>query len=324
VVIIPNLPEVVNRKPGLAEERKEKAMLLRVFLMACLLAFLGPGLISAPALAKVRVVSDIDLSHRMQGKQAVRVEIDQGVFLELTAPKEGIFGEKLRLAAAAGGSFGVEGGKFEECLGVSVSPAMYWIVSEYSGGAHCCGVYHFFARPESHKPLLYLGKTEGHNGGPLPLRKGIRDVQGTLFFRDLDNRFDYFHESHAGSMLVNRPERFYQVSPTGIRVNNLPFKAVYLKNAEETQREIQEALQKRRTRPPAILKSGFGSGFNAMIFSDALGQLLVKRTIYLLFAREDEDAWESFHRDVARHYQTSRWAPELQAEIRKRLQGLPY
>ncbi len=299
-------------------------MLTRILLIAFLLGFPWPGLTPSPALAKVRVVSDIDLTHRMQGKKVVRVEVDQGVFLQITAPKEGVFGQKLMLVAGNRRSFEVEGGKFEECLGVSVSPAKYWIVSEYSGGAHCCGVYYFFVWAAPQKPLLYLGKTEGHNGGPLPLRKSIVDHKGALFFRDLDNRFDYFHESHAGSMLGNLPERFIQVSPTGIRVNNLPFKAVYLKHAKETQGEIKEALKKRRARPPAILKSGYGSGFDSLVFSDALGQLLVKRTIYLLWARENQKAWQSFHREVAKYYQTSQWAPQLKAEIKKMLQGSPY
>jgi hypothetical protein len=99
---------------------------------------------------------------------------------------------------------------------------------------------------------------------------------------------------------------------------------VYLKHAKETQKEIQEALKKRRARPPAILKTGYGSGFDSMVFSDALGQLLVKRTIYLLFARDNQQAWQSFDRDVARHYQTSKWVPQLKAEIKQILQRSPY
>jgi hypothetical protein len=43
-----------------------------------------------------------------------------------------------------------------------------------------------------------------------------------------------------------------------------------------------------------------------------------------LYARDDQTAWQTFTRDVARYYQTSRGAPELQAEIKKKLQRSPY
>ncbi len=38
------------------------------------------------------------------------------------------------------------------------------------------------------------------------------------------------------------------------------------------------------------------------MFSDTLGQLLVKRTILYLYAREDQLAWDTFKRDVSRYY----------------------
>lgn len=300
------------------------AVFLRFFLMAVFLAMPGLGQTSGLALAKLHVFSEIDLSSRLEGKKEVVIDAGQGLVLRLTAPPEGPFGEKLLLEADGRRVAEIKGGTFEECLGVQENSATYWIVSEYSGGAHCCGVYHFFAQPGPHKPVSYLGKSEGHNGGPLPLRKCLVERQGALFFTDLDNRFDYFHESHAGSMLVNLPERHYQLSPTGIKVNNLPFKAEYLQQADATQQEIQQEVKKRRARPQGILKKGFGAGFENLNFSDPLGQLLVKRTLYLLYARENQQAWQTFSRDVARYYQTSQGVPELKAEIQKKLQGSPY
>jgi hypothetical protein len=293
---------------------------LGIFLVA--VAGLVPGW--GAALESGSGFSEIDLSARLTGHKEVTLEAGQGLVLRLTAPPEGLFGEKLLVSADGRRVADLEGGKFEQLLGVKQDAADYWIVSEYTGGAHCCGQYHFFGRPGPRQPVSYLGKTEGHNGGPLPLKKALTERQGVLFFTDLDNRFDYFHESHAGSMLVNLPARHYQLSPTGIRVNNLPFKAEYLKHAGETDREIRQHLKQRRDRPPAILKSGFGAGFDALNFSDELGQLLVKRTLYLLYARENQQAWETFSRDVARSYQTSRFAPELKAEIQRKLQESPY
>lgn len=299
-------------------------MRLRFWLGVFLLAVGGPAPNWSPALAGVPVFGEIDLSSRLAGHKEGVLEAGQGLVVRLTAPPEGPFGEKLLVSADGRRVARLEGGKFEQLLGVKQYAADYWIISEYTGGAHCCGQYHFFGRPGPRQPVSYLGKTRGHNGGPLPLPKALTERQGVLFFTDLDNRFDYFHESHAGSMLVNLPARHYQLSPAGIRVNNQPFKAEYLKNAAETDREIRQHLKQRRGRPPAILKSGFGAGFEGLNFSDELGQLLVKRTLYLLYARENQQAWETFSRDVARYYQTSRFAPELKAEIQRKLQEAPY
>lgn len=74
----------------------------------------------------------------------------------------------------------------------------------------------------------------------------------------------------------------------------------------------------------AILKPGFAPGFENLMFSDTLGQLLVKRTILYLYAREDKLAWDTFRRDVSRYYLTSAWAPQLQDEILKTLKASPY
>jgi hypothetical protein len=300
-------------------------MFLRFLLITFCLAIPGLGLAPELALAQPHVFSEIDLSSRLEGKKEAVIEGGHGLVLRLTAPPNGRpFGEKLFVGADGHKIAKIKGGKFEQCLGVKEDSASYWIISEYSGGAHCCGVYHFFGQSAPHGPVSYLGKTEGHNGGPLPIRKCLVERQGALFFTDLDNRFDYFHQSHAGSMLVNLPERHYQLSPTGIKVNNLPFKTLYLKHAAATEKEIQQNLKKRPDRPPAILKKGFGRGIAGLNFSDELGQLLVKRTLYLLYAREDQQAWQTFSRDVARYYKSSRYEPELKAEIQKKLQESPY
>jgi hypothetical protein len=298
---------------------------LRFLLIAVFLAIPGLGKTSGLVLAKVNVFSEIDLSSRIKGKKEAVVDAGQGLVLRLTAPPEGrLFGEKLLLKADGRQIAEIKGGRFEECLGVKKNSTNYWIVSEYSGGAHCCGVYHFLAQPGPHKPITYLGKSKGHNGGPLPLRKCLVERGGALFFTDLDNRFDYFHESHAGSMLVNLPDRYYQLSPTGIKVNNLPFKAEYLKQADATQQEIQREVKKRRARPQAILGKGFGAGFANLNFSDQLGQLLVRRTLYLLYARGDQKAWQSFSRDVGRYYGSTQYLSQLKADIEKKLQRYPY
>jgi hypothetical protein len=74
----------------------------------------------------------------------------------------------------------------------------------------------------------------------------------------------------------------------------------------------------------AILKPGFSPGFENMMFSDTLGQLLVKRTILYLYAREAQLAWDTLKRDVSRYYLTSDWVPQLQEEILTTMRANPY
>lgn len=285
---------------------------------------LALGLLVGPAQGQPRVAARVDLAKMTAGKQTVQVDGGQGLALRIKPPPDGIFGERLLVLAGDRLVTELEGGQFAELVRLELGPATYWIVGEYSGGAHCCGVYHFFGRRDPQTPITYWGHTEGHNGGPLPIGKAVSSHQDELYFRDLDNRFDYFHESHAGSLLVNLPELFLKVVPQGLSVDNQPFKDVFLRHAAATEREIQKATARRPTRPPAILKAGFGTGYNNLNFSDNLGQLLVKRTLYLLYAREDQRAWETFAHDVGQYYQTSRWVPELKAEIGKMLSTSPY
>jgi hypothetical protein len=271
-------------------------------------------LLSAPG-PQPRLVEEIDLEKMTETRTTVNLTLGPGVTLTISPPPNGMFGEMLDLAEKGKTIARIDGGKFMQCAKVEANSTTYWLLSEYSGGAHCCGVYHFFAKPHQKTSVRHLGETRGHNGGPLSLKKLLIFRDHKLFFQDMDNRFDYFHESHAGSLLVNIPETFYEVTPTSIKINNLPFKERYLKDAAATANEIAEAAAKRSGKPPAILKSDFGPGFALMLFSDDLGQLLVKRTIYYLYAREDKKAWETFSRDVKQYYQTTKWMDELKKEI---------
>lgn len=295
--------------------------LWQVFFLT-LLIWLSPGF--SVAGVPPRVTQEIDLEKLTENRTQASLALTPDITLTIAPPPDGMFGEELSLTQRGTSIARFEGGKFMEGAKVEANSSAYWLFSEYSGGAHCCGVYHFFAKPESEKPTVYLGKTRGHNGGPLPLKELLIFKNNRIFFQDMDNRFDYFHESHAGSMLVNTPETFYEVTPSSIKINNAPFRERYLKDAAEADKEIAEAAAKRTGKPPAILKPGFGPGFGGMLFTDDLGQLLVKRTLYYLYAREVQKAWDTFGRDVERYYQTAQWTAELKKEILTTLAGMPY
>jgi hypothetical protein len=218
----------------------------------------------------------------------------------------------------------LEGGRFMACARLEAGPITYWAISEFTGGAHCCGQFAFLARPAAAQPVRYLGQTVGYNGGPRDFPGSFMARQGQLYFESYDNRFDYFHTSHAESMLVNVPQTYYRLTPAALTIDNRPFKDLYMKEAAAVDGKIRQQAKPQDGKAQAILKPGFSPGFENLMFADSLGQLLVKRTILYLYAREDQKAWETFKRDVSRYYLTSAWVPQLQEEIVKTLGASPY
>jgi hypothetical protein len=294
-----------------------KLRALAIFIV--FLIFLAQALEAAP----VRLAAVINLEKALEGKQTATVDVGGGVALELTAV-DGMLRQNLVIVANGKKLKELEGGRFMACARVDADPATYWAISEFTGGAHCCGQFAFLARAAEGQPVRYLGQTMGYNGGPRDFPGSFKELQGQLYFESFDNRFDYFHASHADSMLVNVPQFYYRLSPAALTVDNLPFKDVYLDEAAAVDQQIRQQTNRRGRKPEAILRPGFGPGFDGMAFSDNLGQLLVKRTILYLYAREHQKAWDTFKRDVPRFYRTTAWVPELQQEITKILSGHPY
>jgi len=83
--------------------------------------------------------------------------------------------------------------------------------------------------------------------------------------------------------------------------------------ASETERLIEDEAVGRGAKPRAILDDP-SRGIDAA-FVDDLGQLLVKRTILLLRAGEDERAWRELSEGVSAFYQTPDGVELLVAEI---------
>ncbi|MCX5892290.1 MAG: hypothetical protein NTW80_04835, partial [Deltaproteobacteria bacterium] len=275
------------------------------------------------AAAPMVLAADVNLEGLTEGKQEASADLSDGVSVQIFQGKSPLE-QKLVVFDHGQQLKELESGKFIQAISFEFGPSRYWIISAYSGGAHCCAVYYFFCRPEGDRPLRSLGETPGHNGGPLKLKGATLFIRGQMYFAGLDNRFDYFHESHAGSRLVNVPRVFYRLSPDSLHLDNAAFKEIYLKEAVDADVEILKEASNRLAKPEAILAPGLGSGYESLHFSDNLGQLLITRTILFLYAREDARAWQSLEEDVKKYYRTTKWVPELQREIQQMMSEKAY
>ncbi|MGO9580809.1 MAG: hypothetical protein ACLP2P_15535 [Desulfobaccales bacterium] len=273
---------------------------------------------AAPRLAAV-----INLENLLEGKPTATVDAGGGVNLDLATADGGIR-QDLSIRADGRTLEKLAGGRFMACVRLDVGPATFWGISEFTGGAHCCGQFAFLARAGAGQPVRYLGRTTGFNGGPRDFPGLFTYRQGQLYFESYDNRFDYFHASHADSLLVNVPQVYYHLTPTALTVDNLPFKDHYMKEAAAVDQKICQEATPQDLKCEAILRPGSSPGFEGMAFSDHLGQLLLKRTILYLYAREDQTAWDTLKRDVSRYYLTDAWVPQLQQDILKLMKANPY
>jgi hypothetical protein len=263
----------------------------------------------------------VNLENLLDGKSTATVNVGGGVTLVIEVVS-GKFGQNLTILADGRQVQKLDGGKFIACARLEAGPVTYWAIAEYTGGAHCCGQFAFLARAAAGQPVRYLGQTEGYNGGPRDFPGSFRYRQGQLYFESFDNRFDYFHASHADCLLVNVPRSYYRLTSAALTLDNIPFKDVYLKEAAVVDQKIHRQATPQHGKSEAIL--GGSAGFDSMMFSDTLGQLLVMRTILYLYAREDRLAWDTFTRDVSRYYLSAAWVPQLQQEIYKTLRSHPY
>jgi hypothetical protein len=194
--------------------------------------------------------------------------------------------------------------------------ARYWMIGEYTGGMHCCARYHFFSRPAPGQALRYLGATAGSAEGideePFLCRNGA------LYLEDWDTRFLYFHTPYAQSLLILPTH--YRLTPSSMSVDNLPFRSRYLEEVKAVEADINEAVSKRTSRPAALLLGKDKGEY----FSDEAGQLLVKRTILYIYARQEKTAWKSLERDAKKLYRQDSGLKRIRTEIQKILAEGPY
>ena len=273
---------------------------------------------AAPPLAAV-----VNLEPLLEGKSTATVNAGGGVTLVIAAV-DGNFRQDLTILTDGREVRRLAGGRFIACARLEAGPITYWAIAEFTGGAHCCGQFAFLARAAAGQPVRYLGQTLGYNGGPRDFPGSFTYRQGQLYFESFDNRFDYFHTSHADSLLVNVPQSYYRLTPAALTLDNIPFKDGYMNEVATVDEKIRRQANPQYGKSEAILRPGSTPGLEGMAFSDTLGQLLVKRTILYLYAREDRKAWDTLKRDVSRYYLTSTWVPELQQEILQTMRTHPY
>ena len=117
------------------------------------------------------------------------------------------------------------------------------------GGHDCCARYHFFSRPAPEQTLRYLGATAGSAQGideaPFLCRSGI------LYLEDWDTRFLYFHTPYSQSLLLFPTH--YQVTSSGLAIDNLPFRNKYLQQMRGVEADMAAAPSNRASRPSALL-----------------------------------------------------------------------
>jgi hypothetical protein len=270
----------------------------------------------------VSKISEDDLAGKVPGPEQVIQDAGDGVKLLLIP---GITEKKLAGPRSAWMKISVtdRGRPIQELadsfyLGYAMlarGPVRFWMIGEYTGGAHCCARYHFFARSLPDEPLRYLGATRGSADGldeePFVCRND------KIHLKDMDIRFLYFHTPYAQSILAI--PTYYRLNDASLVIDNRPFRKEFLQAVEEVEGEITDRLNKRNNRPAFIL-----SDDDSEFFSDELGQLLIKRTILYLYAREDQKAWKTLDRDVRKHYKSSKGLHRIKSEIRKTLNEDPY
>jgi hypothetical protein len=198
---------------------------------------------------------------------------------------------------------------------LSAGQARIWMIGEYTGGMHCCARYHFLAKPTEDKPLRYVGATLGSSAGieeePFLCRNG------TIYLKDYDTRFLYFHTPYSQSRL--EIPIYYRLTPYSLFTDNKPFAKQYHEEMVHLDYEIKELLIKRKAKPLSLLQGNGGSPF----FSDEIGQLLIKQALLLLYAGDDKSAWNALDRGVKQHYGSTKGLGQIKLEIKKILKESP-
>ncbi len=279
-----------------------------------LLAAVVAGAATAQDAGRLEVLARVRLREIQRGAAVAGAYMGAGITVRVKRPTDGYaMGEVLTVTAGSSKLYEGEGGLFDTAALYRFEGAYHLVVAEYTGGAHCCGQYHVFGRAAGASSWRLVGASGAENGGPMPAWEVIVPKDGRLYLREWDNRFDYFHACHACSLLVNAGPLFSLVTPEGLVPADEEFREEYARLAADADAEIAATAKRRTENAAAILGPADAGGERP--FTDDLGQLLVKRTIFLVRAGEEEKAWEAFAADVARYYRTTDGAEIVRAEV---------
>lgn len=147
----------------------------------------------------------------------------------------------------------------------------YIILSEYSGGAHCCfREYIFVLDKNNNLKLIEI----------LPLRNAhiskdsliVKD--GKLYLRVKDDRFAYFHTAYAASYFFNQ---YFLIDGDKLIKSNTNFKHEYIEEARRCEKELDKRLSEDKVH-----------------YLEEWVPLMICKVVNYLLAEDEEKAWEKF------------------------------
>jgi hypothetical protein len=147
----------------------------------------------------------------------------------------------------------------------------YIIVTDYSGGAHCCfEEYIFLLDKNSELKLLdnlYLGETS-------IMEDSLLIKNNILYIKKFDDRFAYFYTPYVNSYFF---VQYLEVKPEGFEINNVDFREDYLEEAVSCENDLNELIEQKIE--------------NFENYSPLLTCIIIN---YIL-AEEKETAWQKFN-----------------------------
>jgi len=147
----------------------------------------------------------------------------------------------------------------------------YIIVSDYSGGAHCCFQEYIFCLGENNElkfiGSLYLGETH-------ILEESLVMKGKNLYIKIFDDRFAYFYTPYVNSYFF---AQYLEVEDDQLIINNIDFQGDYLEEAFRCENDLEKQLAKQETEE-----------------FENYSPLLVCITVNYLLAGEEEEAWQKF------------------------------
>ena len=287
---------------------------MRRLLLFVVLAAVATGAASAQDTGRLEVLARVRLREIQKDVAVASAYMGAGVTVRVKRAADGlVFGETMIVSAGGQKLASVEGGVYETAALYRFEGGYHLVVAEYTGGAHCCGQYHVFSRAAGASTWRLVGVSGAENGGPMPAWTVVLAKDGRLYLREWDNRFDYFHACHACSLLGNIGPQYSLIETDRLVPANDAFRDEYARLAADADAKVAAEAKRRPKNPGAILGPTDGSGERP--FTDDLGQLLVRRTIFLVRAGEEEEAWKAFAADIARYYLAADGTELLRTEI---------
>ncbi len=147
----------------------------------------------------------------------------------------------------------------------------YIIVSDYSGGAHCCFSEYIFCLGENNE-LKFIGSLD--LGETHILEESLIMKGKNLYIKIFDDRFAYFYTPYVSSYFFSQ---YLEVEDDQFIINNVDFEKDYLEEAFNCENDLEEQLAEQETEE-----------------FENYSPLLVCITINYLLAGQEEEAWQKF------------------------------